>query len=123
MSAAATHDIEQARQAIDAVIQALFNGAEHARLVGMASDSPAVSARRAHEIQLGQRACAGMHMCLVAALAALEVSCALLADSDDVAVDDRERTLRSCASDVQLAGETALRASCILADAARARAV
>jgi len=62
-------------------------------------------------------------MCLVAALAALEVSCALLADSDDVAVDDRERTLRSCASDVQLAGETALRASCILADAARARAV
>ena len=121
MSAAATHDIEQAKQAIHAVIQVLFNGAEHARLVGMASDSPAVSARRTHEIQLGQRACAGTHLCLVAALAALEVSCALLADSDDVAVDDRERTLRSCASDVKLAGETALRASCILSDGARAR--
>lgn len=113
--------IDRAKHIVEQVMNDHVHGRQAcdyaAREMGaLAGDLPEADPRSALQSPLGYRVDTGIHICLAAIAAALNVSMTLMSDSAKQSSDDRERVLQSCASELQMAGEAILKAWSVLAD-------
>ncbi len=113
--------LESARQGIEGVVSARYLE-QQAVPYFAPTDLDTLSPARQHaelrieeENDQGNVVRVSIHMCLASAVAALQVSEALLRDSAQLTPGNRARVLSQCSTDMRAAATAALRASSMLA--------